>query len=69
MHDKKIRKGQQTLILARGIGEAFLCREATEADILGMLRTYVHTGRLKPDIDAMGTVIAFGGCMGFRIDV
>ena len=41
MHDKKIRKGQQTLILARGIGEAFLCREATEADILGVLRTYV----------------------------
>ena len=41
MHDKKIRKGQQTLILARGIGEAFLCRETTEADILGVLGTYV----------------------------
>ena len=34
-----------------------------------MLRAHVHAGRLKPDIDAMGAVIAFGGRMGFRINV
>ena len=39
--DKKMRNGRQMLILARGIGEAFAYEQATESEILEVLRTYV----------------------------
>ncbi len=36
-HDKKARNGRPTLVLVRGIGQAFLHRGATDADILATL--------------------------------
>jgi 3-dehydroquinate synthase len=35
--DKKVRQGRQTFILARGIGEAFVCREVDLAVVRGVL--------------------------------
>jgi 3-dehydroquinate synthase len=32
-HDKKVRDGAMTFVLARGIGRAFLCREVSIADV------------------------------------
>jgi len=36
-HDKKARDGRPTLILARGLGQAFVFRDATDAQILPVL--------------------------------
>lgn len=36
--DKKVRDGQLTLVLARGIGEAFVTREIAEADVEAIVR-------------------------------
>ena len=36
-HDKKVHNGQLTLVLARGIGQAFLCRAASAGQILSVL--------------------------------
>ncbi len=35
--DKKVRDGRPTFVLARGIGEAFLCREVEEEQVRAML--------------------------------
>ena len=35
--DKKVRDGQMTFVLVRGIGQAFLCREVATRDILATL--------------------------------
>jgi 3-dehydroquinate synthase len=35
--DKKVRQGRLTFILARGIGEAFVCREADLGVVRGVL--------------------------------
>ncbi len=40
-HDKKVRDGKPVLVLARGIGEAFVHRDAGEADILPVLQAAV----------------------------
>ena len=40
-HDKKVRKGKPVLVLSRGIGEAFVYRDAGEADILPVLEAAV----------------------------
>ena len=36
-HDKKVRDGRPVLVLARGIGQAFLYHDATDAEILPVL--------------------------------
>jgi 3-dehydroquinate synthetase len=35
--DKKVREGQLTLILARGIGEAFITRDVSRDQVLAFL--------------------------------
>jgi 3-dehydroquinate synthase len=39
--DKKVRDGQMTFILARGIGQAFVCRDVATPDILATLGDFV----------------------------
>ena len=36
-HDKKVRDGRPTFVLVRGIGEAFLYRDAGDRDVLAVL--------------------------------
>jgi 3-dehydroquinate synthase len=40
-HDKKVRDGKPVLVLSRGIGKAFVHRDAGEADILAVLEAAV----------------------------
>ena len=41
--DKKVRDGQMTFVLARGIGQAFLCREVATRDILATLENSIES--------------------------
>ena len=41
--DKKVRDGRKTLILARGIGQCFVCDDATDGDILPVLEALAAT--------------------------
>ncbi len=34
-----------------------------------MLRADIDTGRFQPEVNAVGAIIAFGGGMGFWIDI
>ena len=40
MQDKKAQDGQLTLILARGIGKAFISRDAKENEVRGLWQAY-----------------------------
>lgn len=48
--DKKVRDGRLTFVLARGIGETFVCHEVAESDLRGMLEEalVVTGGKPKP---------------------
>jgi 3-dehydroquinate synthase len=49
--DKKVRDGQLTFILARGIGEAFVCRDVAEDDLRALLDAALAAagqGRAEP---------------------
>ncbi|OIQ97169.1 3-dehydroquinate synthase [mine drainage metagenome] len=39
--DKKVKDGKVTFVLARGIGQAFLCREVERAQVLAVLEDWV----------------------------
>ena len=39
--DKKVRGGRLTFILARGIGQAFVCREVEDDDVRAVLNAWL----------------------------